>query len=113
LIWLYLVTLELTRTFTPRHLRALVDLFSQNVSAKVSFEPSRPWRDMGFSRTLPPTFLFLQSSIVKEPTSQTRCRGPIAFGSGPVECRSRGSLGFHKGELFCRQRRAALVVRRI
>jgi hypothetical protein len=83
LIWLYLVTLELTRTFTPGHLRVLVDLFSQNVSAKVSFEPSRPWRDVGFSRTLPPTFLFLQSSIVKEPTSQTRCRGPYRFWLGP------------------------------
>jgi hypothetical protein len=38
---------------------------------------------MGFSRTLPPTFLFLQSSIVKEPTSQTRCRGPYRFWLGP------------------------------
>ena len=73
----------MTRTFTPRHLRVLVDLFSQNVSAKVSFEPSRPWRDMGFSRTLPPTFLFLQYSIVKEPTPQTRCRGPYRFWLGP------------------------------
>ena len=114
LIWLYLVTLELTRTFTPRHLRALVDLFSQNVSAKVSFEPSRPWRDVGFSRTLPPTFLFLQYSIFKEQTSQTRCRGPFCFWlRGRSSVAHAALLNFSEGrfrsELLRRQRRAALV----
>src|SRR5215510_7034963 len=72
-----------------------------------------PPKGRRLSRTLPPTFLFLLYSVVKDPTPQTQCRGPVAFGSGPAECRSRGSLGFHKGELSGRQRRAALVVGRI
>ena len=84
----------------------------KNVSAKVSFEPSHPWRDEGFSRTLPPTFLFLQYSIVKEQTLSNAVSWACPLlASGPVECRLRGSLDFmNKGELFSRQRRAALVL---
>lgn len=32
-----------------------------------------------FRRTLPPTFLFLQYSVFKEQTPQTRCLGPFSF----------------------------------
>lgn len=79
---------------------------------KSRLEPSHPWRGEGFRRTLPPTFLFLQYSIVKEPTSQTRSCGPGCICAwGPVECRSRGSLDFvTQGRTLLRQRRAALVV---
>ena len=51
------------------------------MSAKVSFEPPTP-EGQRFSRTLPPTFLFLQSSIVKEQTPQTQCRPQTAFAFG-------------------------------
>lgn len=73
-----------------------------------------------FSRTLPPTFLFLQYSIVKEQTPSRRGVGAWPLSpSDPVECRSRGSLEFDQpgcrrsflgSELRGRQRRAALVV---
>ena len=81
------------------------------MSAKVSFEPSHPWRDEGSARTLPPTFLFLQYSIFKEQTPQTRCRGPVRFWLRARSSVAHAALliSFHKGELSCRQRRAALV----
>jgi hypothetical protein len=84
------------------------------VSAKVSFEPSHPWRDEGFSRTLPPTFLFLQYSVFKEQTSQTRCRGPLRFWLRGLSSVAHAALlnfaeGRFRSELLRRQRRAALV----
>jgi hypothetical protein len=88
--------------------------FSRNVIRQSLVRTVSTPKGERFRRTLPPTFLFLQSSIVKEQTSQTRCHGPLRF-SAPGPCRvslTRLSLRFHKGELSCRQRRAALVVRR-
>ncbi|CDX60328.1 hypothetical protein MPL3365_360008 [Mesorhizobium plurifarium] len=63
-----LVTHESTRTFTPRQPNALVDLFSRNVIRQSLVRTNYPWRSKRLSRTLPPTFLFLQYSIVKEQT---------------------------------------------
>ena len=85
------------------------------MSAKVSFEPSHPWRDEGFSRTLPPTFLFLQYSIFKEQTLQTQCRGPLRFWLRGLSSVAHAALlnfaeGRFRSELLRRQRRAALVV---
>ncbi|BBD35318.1 hypothetical protein Amn_01980 [Aminobacter sp. Y103A] len=71
------------------------------MSAKVSFEQPNPWRDKVFSRTLPPTFLFLQYSIVKEQTPLRRNVGARQLApSDPVECRSRGSLEFEPTRTF-------------
>jgi len=104
----------LTRTFTPRHLRVLVDfILSKRVRQSLvrTFYPSR---DKRFSRTLPPTFLFLQYSIFKEQTSQTRCRGPLRFWlRGRPSVAYAALLNSHKGlfrsKLLRRQRRTALV----
>ena len=65
----------------------------------------------GSASTLPPTFLFLQYSIFKEQTSQTRCRGPVRFWLRARSSVAHAALliSYHKGELLCRQRRAALV----
>src|SRR4051812_17889359 len=82
--------------------------FSRNVNRQSLVRTSHPWRDTGFSRTLPPTFLFLHIQLSKIRLRKRDVVGCVAFGSSPAECRSRGSLGFHKGELFSRQRRAAL-----
>jgi hypothetical protein len=61
--------------------------------------------------TLPPTFLFLQYSVVKDQTQRTQCLGPVH-----LRLRARSSVAhaalliwFNKGELQSRQRRAALV----
>lgn len=90
----------------------MVDIIlSKRVRQSLDLEAPHPWRDAGSASTLPPTFLFLQYSIVKEQTSQTRCRGPVRICAfGPVECRSRGSLDFvqlskHRSELLRRQQR--------
>ena len=48
----------------------------------------------GPARALPPTFLFLQSLLVKDPTPQdavSAAPSPVSA-PGPLECRSRGSL---------------------
>ena len=63
---------------------------------------------------MPPTFLFLQYSIVKEPIPQTRYRGPLRFWlRGRQSVAHAALLEFDKGrlrsELLGRQRRAALV----
>ena len=79
LIWLYLVTHELTRTFTPRHSRVLVDFILSKRVRQSLVRTTYPWRDKRFSRTLPPTFLFLHYSIFKEQTPHTQCRGPLRF----------------------------------
>ena len=92
-----------------------VTFLSKRVPPKSRLDTQFPEGFQGPRATLPPTFLFLQSSIFKEQTSQTRCRGPVAFGFGPLECRSRGSLeflseaAFLRSELLGRQRRTALV----
>ena len=77
-------------------------------------EAPYPWRDEGSASTLPPTFLFLQYSIFKEQTPQTRCRGPLRFWlRGRSSVAHAALLNFSEGrfrsELLRRQRRAALV----
>ena len=79
--WL-LVTHESTRTFTPHRLHDAGNFLSKRDPPK-SRSNHASLAGYGFSRTLPPTFLFLQYSIVKEPTPQTRCRGPCCFWLGP------------------------------
>jgi len=120
---------ELTRTFTPRrdHLAitsVLVDLFSQKrvrqSLVRTNFTQDLSPKLRGSSRTLPPTFLFLQSSIVKEQTShQTQCRGSVALSFRPSRVSltrlswirsTRDRRSFRRSELRGRQRRAALVV---
>ena len=105
---------ELTRTFTPRHSRVLVDFILSKRVRQSLVRTFYPWRDKRFSRTLPPTFLFLQYSIFKEQTPLHARSWPVTLvASGPSECRLRGSLEFHKGlfrsKLLRRQRRTALV----
>ena len=105
---------ELTRTFTPRHLRCLGRFYLSKRVRQSLVRTSYPWRDKAFSRTLPPTFLFLQYSIFKEQTSQTRCRGPLRFWlRGRSSVAHAALLNFAKGrlrsKLLRRQRRAALV----
>ncbi len=88
--------------------------FSRNVIRQSLVRTNTPG-GMRVQQTLPPTFLFLQYSVFKDPTPQTRFRGPFAFWlRGLFECRSRGSLEFSqpgllRSELLRRQRRAALV----
>jgi hypothetical protein len=77
-------------------------------------EAPYPWRDEGSASTLPPTFLFLQYSIFKEQTSQTRCRGPFRFWLRARQSVAHAALldfieGSVRSELLGRQRRAALV----
>ena len=101
LIWLYLVTLELTRTFTPRHLRALVDLFSQNVSAKVSFEPIIPGGIRGSAGLCRPRFSFFNIQLSKNRLRKRDVVGRIAFGSGPGRVSlTRLSLDFTRANSF-------------
>jgi len=114
LIWLYLVTHESTRTFTPRQLNALVDLFSRNVIRQSLVRTNYPWRSKRLSRTLPPTFLFLHYSIFKEQTPQTQCRGPLRLWlRGRPSVAYAALLNFAEGslrsKLLRRQRRTALV----
>lgn len=105
---------ELTRTFTPRHSRVLVDFILSKRVRQSLVRTSYPWRDKRFSRTLPPTFLFLHYSIFKEQTPQTQCRGPFRFWlRGRPSVAYAALLNFAKGrlrsKLLRRQRRAALV----
>ena len=87
--------------------------FSRNVIRQSLVRTTHPWRDAGSAGLCRPRFSFFNIQLSKNRLRKRDVVGRVAFGSGPVECRSRGSLGFHKGELFSRQRRAALVVRRI
>lgn len=69
---------------------------------------------MRVQQTLPPTFLFLQYSIFKEPTPQTQCRGPCRFWLRPGRVSLTrlswiSSRAISRSELLGRQRRAALV----
>ena len=105
---------ELTRTFTPRHSRVLVDFILSKRVRQSLVRTSYPWRDKRFSRTLPPTFLFLHYSIFKEQTPHTQCRGPLRFWlRGRPSVAYAAHLNFAKGrlrsKLLRRQRRAALV----
>ena len=109
-----LVTHESTRTFTPRQLNALVDLFSRNVIRQSLVRTNYPWRSKRLSRTLPPTFLFLHYSIFKEQTPQTQCRGPLRLWlRGRPSVAYAALLNFAEGslrsKLLRRQRRTALV----
>ena len=105
---------ELTRTFTPRHSRVLVDFILSKRVRQSLVRTFYPWRDKRFSRTLPPTFLFLHYSIFKEQTPQTQCRDPLRFWlRGRSSVAHAALLNFAEGrfrsELLRRQRRAALV----
>ena len=104
----------MTRTFTPRHSRVLVDFILSKRVRQSLVRTTYPWRDKRFSRTLPPTFLFLQYSIFKEQTPQTRCRGPLRLWlRGRPSVAYAALLNSHKGlfrsKLLRRQRRTALV----
>src|SRR5438445_8786866 len=92
----------------------LVDLFSRNVIRQSLVRTFYPWRDKRFSRTLPPTFLFLHYSIFKEQTPHTQCRGPFRFWlRGRPSVAYAALLNFAEGslrsKLLRRQRRTALV----
>jgi len=110
-----MVTHESTRTFTPECLRILVACILTKRDPPKSRSNLFPLAGREVQQTLPPTFLFLQSSIFKEQTSQTRCRGPLRFW-----LRGRSSVAYaalflispraFRSELLRRQRRAALVV---
>ena len=105
---------ELTRTFTPRHSRVLVDFILSKRVRQSLVRTSYPWRDKRFSRTLPPTFLFLHYSIFKEQTPHTQCRGPFRFWlRGRPSVAYAALLNFAEGslrsKLLRRQRRTALV----
>ena len=104
----------MTRTFTPRHSRVLVDFILSKRVRQSLVRTFYPWRDKRFSRTLPPTFLFLHYSIFKEQTPQTRCRGPLRFWlRGRPSVAYAALLNFAEGrprsKLLRRQRRTALV----
>ena len=104
----------MTRTFTPRHSRALVDFILSKRVRQSLVRTFYPWRDKRFSRTLPPTFLFLHYSIFKEQTPHTQCRGPLRFWlRGRPSVAYAALLNSHKGlfrsKLLRRQRRTALV----
>ena len=105
---------ELTRTFTPRHLRILVDFILSKRVRQSLVRTDASLAGCGFSRTLPPTFLFLQYSIFKEQTPQTQCRGPFRFWlRGRPSVAYAALLNFAEGslrsKLLRRQRRTALV----
>ncbi|SDL19025.1 hypothetical protein SAMN05428953_1291, partial [Mesorhizobium muleiense] len=104
---------ELTRTFTPGHFHALVDLFSQNVSAKVSFEPNIPGGMKGSAGLCRPRFSFFNIQLSK---NRHRRRGVVArtlVARGRSSVAHAALLNFAEGrsrsELLRRQRRAALV----
>ena len=104
----------MTRTFTPRHLRALVDFILSKRVRQSLVRTNYPWRDKRLSRTLPPTFLFLHYSIFKEQTPHTQRRGPFRFWlRGRPSVAYAALLNSHKGlfrsKLLRRQRRTALV----
>ncbi len=109
-----MVTHESTRTFTPERLRAPVVCILTKRDPPKSRSNLFLLADPEVQQTLPPTFLFLQSSIFKEQTSQTRCRGPLRFWlRGRSSVAHAALLNFAEGsfrsELLRRQRRAALV----
>ena len=108
-----MVTHESTRTFTPLYFHTKCNFLSKRVRQSLCSNHT-PLAGRGFSRTMPPTFLFLQYSIVKEPIPQTRYRGPLRFWlRGRQSVAHAALLEFDKGrlrsELLGRQRRAALV----
>lgn len=109
-----MVTHESTRTFTPHRLHDAGNFLSKREPPK-SRSNITSLAGCVLSRTLPPTFLFLQYSVVKDPTPQTRCRGPCCFWLRPDRVSLTRLSGFHptqglfRSELLCRQRRAALV----
>ena len=90
-----MVTLESTRTFTPKIIRSIRRPTQQprwlflieNVSAKVSFrDKPKPKLQSSPRAPRPPTFLFLiQSSIVKEQTShKAMSKGQNPSGPNPT-----------------------------
>ena len=84
LIWLYWSRMNRREhshlDAEERTLRILVDfILTKRDPPKSRSDPPFLSKRPRSSRTLPPTFLFLQSSVFKEQTSQTRCRGPIRF----------------------------------
>ncbi|SDL40608.1 hypothetical protein SAMN05428953_1361, partial [Mesorhizobium muleiense] len=100
-------------TFTPGHFHALVDLFSQNVSAKVSFEPNIPGGMKGSAGLCRPRFSFFNIQLSK---NRHRRRGVVArtlVARGRSSVAHAALLNFAEGrsrsELLRRQRRAALV----
>ncbi len=109
-----MVTHESTRTFTPERLRVLVACILTKRDPPKSRSNLFSLAGREVQQTLPPTFLFLQSSVFKEQTSQTRCRGPLRFWlRGRSSVAHAALLNFAEGsfrsELLRRQRRAALV----
>ena len=86
-----------SRRLGERHLRKTRKsvTFSRNVIRQSLVRTLfRPKAQKGPARALPPTFLFLQSLLVKDPTPQdavSAAPSPVSA-PGPLECRSRGSL---------------------
>ena len=88
--------------------------FSRNVYRQSLVRTISSLAGQGVQQTLPPTFLFLQYSVFKEQTPQTRYRGPLRFWlRGRSSVAHAALLNYSEGslrsELLRRQRRAALV----
>src|SRR5690606_1069323 len=73
---------------------SVVFILTRNVIRQSLVRTRPPFGRPRSSRTLPPTFLFLQSSVFKEQTSHAQCHGLHRFWLQAFECRSRGSLDF-------------------
>jgi hypothetical protein len=106
---------ELTRTFTPWHLRAMVDFIlskrdpPKSRSNHIAPGGTRVQQDSAAHVSLSSIFSFQRTDI-----ADAVSRPLLLLASGPFECRSRGSLDFvqpgrFRSELLGRQRRTALV----
>src|SRR5690606_6530982 len=73
---------------------SVVFILTRNVIRQSLVRTRPPFGRPRSSRTLPPTFLFLQSSVFKEQTSHAQCHDLHRFWLQAFECRSRGSLDF-------------------
>ena len=116
LIWLVSGhAFELTRTFTPRHRNALVDIIlSKRVRQSLVWKHLIPG-GMRVPRALcRPRFSFFNIQFSKNRQCETRCRGPDCFWLGARLSVAHAALlnfaeGRFRSELLRRQRRAALV----
>jgi hypothetical protein len=72
-----LVTHESTRTFTPVRFLERCNFLSKRDPPKSRIGTDCPFGLSSSASTLPPTFLFLQYSIVKDQTQRTQCLGPV------------------------------------
>jgi len=98
LIWLYLVTLELTRTFTPRHLRVLVDFI---LSKRVRQSLVRTFTSLAGHGVQQDSAAHVSLSSIfncqRTDFADAMSWAVSLLARAPVECRSRGSLWISQG----------------